>query len=784
MARFPKSGESVNFLAMTDPQRIPSFCTQCRSRCGCTALVADGKLLGIEPDKSHPTGAKLCPKGRAAPELVHHPDRLTRPLRRVSPKGETPARWEAISWEEALGEAAGQMARIRAAHGAEQVAFSATTPSGTHLSDSISWIERLIRAFGSPNTIYSTEICNWHKDYASRFTYGWDIGTPDFARAETILLWGHNPAATWLSRSTEIQKALRRGAKLIVIDPRPTLYARRAEHWLRVRPGSDQALALGLARLMLESGGFDEDFATRWSNAPLLVRRDNGRFLRGSDLDESTAPRSLFAAAEDGRLLRYDPESGAWSGDAPEAAALFAEREVETRDGTIACASALTLFREAAAAWTPERVAAETGIGEDQQRAVAALLGRSGPVAYYAWNGVGQSARASQTDRAISILYGLTGSYGRAGGNVPGGAAAFNDISGMELISEEQKAKALGLDERPLGPPAQGWVTARDVYRAVLEGEPYPVRMLVSFGGNLLSNQPDTERARAALEALEFHVHSDFFLNATAEYADIVLPAATSWEREGLRPGFDSNLAGLRRVQLRPAALPPLGEARGDTEIALGLAERLGLSEQMFGCDADAGHAHLLAPSGITLEQLRAAPEGVEVAGEVPLEPYRGSGFPTPTRRLEVYSEALLDAGYPALPALDRPIATPPADYPLRLGCAKTLIYCHSQGRNLPALRKLAPDPILEIAPEMAEAAGVADGEWVLVRTPGGRFSARAAVTKGLAPDCVYAQHGWLEPAPEGGTTTNFNSAVLVGATDPLSGSLPLREGVCALERP
>ena len=767
---------------MSEPQRIPSFCTQCRSRCGCTAVVEDGKLLGIEPDKSHPSGAKLCPKGRASPELVHHPDRLTRPLRRTTPKG-APAAWEEISWDAALDEIAGRMARIRETHGAEQVAFSATTPSGTHLSDSISWIERLIRAFGSPNTIYSTEICNWHKDVASRFTYGWDIGTPDFARAGTILLWGHNPVATWLARSTEIQAALRRGARLIVVDPRPTLYARRADRWLQVRPGTDQALALGLAHLMLDAGAFDAAFAAEWSNGPLLVRRDSGRFLRDSDLRDGGNPRILMAAAEDGGLLRYDSAAGAWLDGSPGTAALFAEREVETSDGPVACASSLALFRDAAAAWPPARVAAETGVAEADLRATAALLGGGEPVAYYAWNGVGQSTRATQTDRALSILYGLTGSYGRAGGNVPGAAAVFNDISGKELISDDQKAKALGLEERPLGPPAQGWVTARDVYRAVLEGEPYPVRMLVSFGGNLLANQPDTERAKAALDALEFHVHSDFFLNPTAEHADIVLPAATSWEREGLRPGFDSSLEGLRRVQLRPAAIAPRGEARSDTDIALGLAERLGLCELMFGCDAEAGHAHLLAPSGVTMEELREKPEGVVVDGEVPLEPYRKGGFPTPSKRLEIYSETLLQAGYPPLPRLEESFEPAPADTPLRLGCAKTVAYCHSQGRNIPSLRKLAPDPVVEVAPETAEAAGVGQGDWVALRTPAGRFAARAALTKGLAPDCVFAQHGWLETAPEAGTTTNFNAATPSGRADPVSGSLPLREGSCALEK-
>ena len=117
------------------------------------------------------------------------------------------------------------MITVRDEHGAEQVAFSVTTPSGTHISDGISWVERLIRSFGSPNTIYGTEIYNWHKDVASRFTYGTDIGTPDFANTDCILLWGHNPSATWLARSVEIQKGRKKRAKMIVVDPRPTVFA-------------------------------------------------------------------------------------------------------------------------------------------------------------------------------------------------------------------------------------------------------------------------------------------------------------------------------------------------------------------------------------------------------------------------------------------------------------------------------------------------------------------------------------------------------------------------------
>lgn len=124
----------------------------------------------------------------------------------------------------------------------------------------------------------------------------------------------------------------------------------------------------------------------------------------------------------------------------------------------------------------------------------------------------------------------------------------------------------------------------------------------------------------------------------------------TSWEREGLRPGFDASLEGLRRVQLRPAVVDPVGEARGDTEIVLALAERLGLSAQMFDGDVDAGHAHILAPTGLTPQALRAAPEGVTLPDSVRLRPFDPDGFPTPSKRLEIFSERLAEAGYDALP--------------------------------------------------------------------------------------------------------------------------------------
>ena len=781
---------------MSDQTRIPSFCTQCRSRCGCVAVVQGGRLTAIEPDPTHPTGAKLCPKGRAAPELVHHPDRLTMPLRRTAPKGAADPLWQPISWDEAIAEIAARMVAIRRDHGPEQVAFSVTTPSGSHLQDSIAWIERLVRAYGSPNTIYATEICNWHKDHATRFTFGHDIGTPDFAHTDCILLWGNNPAVTWLARVAEIQGAVKRGARMVVVDPRPIALAKQSDCWLQVRPGTDQALALGLAHLMIEAGTYDAAFMRKWTNAPLLVRTDTGRFLRQSDIEAGGSEQVLYGLGDGERLVAYDAARGVWLAD-PANVALTGAAHLRTLAGEVACHTAFELYATVAADWPPERVAEHTGVNETALRQAAALIGGAKSVAYFAWNGIGQSVTATQTDRALTLLYALTGSVGAQGGNVPGGVVPFGDISGADLMPAAQRAKALGLQQRPLGPGRNGWVTARDVYRAVLQGDPYPVRMLVSFGTNLLASQPDTTLARQAFERLEFHVHADFFLNPTAAYADIVLPAATSWEREGLRAGFDTSLASLKRVQLRQAVVAPRGEARSDTDIVLALAERLGLAAQFFNGNSDAGHNAVLAPAGLSVEQLRAHPEGVELPGEVALKAYAKvvdgvpRGFATPTRRVEIYSEALFNHGIAPLPALEASdLPAPPRGYPLRLGAAKVLAFCHSQHRNIDSLRQLMPDPQAEIAPETASARGIANGDWIRIRTGTGSAVARARLARDLAEGTVCAQHGWWVEGVAGSPydrehplAANLNQVIDTSRDDPVSGSIPLRASWCEVER-
>jgi anaerobic selenocysteine-containing dehydrogenase/ferredoxin-NADP reductase len=770
------------------------YCALCRSRCGTINIVRGDQLTEVRPDRDHPTGHAMCLKGKSAPELVHSPHRVLHPMRRTAPKGADDPGWVRIGWDEAFDEIAAKLDTLRREHGAESVVFGVTTPSGTPISDSIDWVERFIWSYGSPNICYATETCNWHKDTAHAFTFGCGMPVADYRHAEVILLWGTNPANTWLAQADAIAAGRRNGAKLIVADPRPTALAREADVWLRVRPGTDAALAMGIARRIIDTRAHDDAFVRTWTNAPLLVRRDNGHFLRERDIDpRAHSNRYVVWNATRGRAEALGEETHT----TPEDLALDGLYTV----ATVQCEPAFACYRRALDAFTPERVEAITGVAPDTLDRAAALLAPRTRIAYHAWSGVGQHTNATQTERAIATLYALTGAFDTRGSNREFVRQPANTVSTYALCAPQQRAKALGLDERPLGPPAQGWITARDMYRAMLEGEPYKVRALFAFGTNPLVSQPDAESAHAALTQLEFHVHCDLYETPSSHYADIFLPVNTPWEREGLRIGFEIDERAVELVQLRQRMVSPRGESRADYDIVFALATRLGMHDAFFGGSIEAGWNHVLAPLGLDVATLRAHPEGISR----PLEQHEKQyalpahdgprGFRTETLRVELYSEKLLRHGYPPVPVYVPPAglaneARDPA-YPYVLTSTKNGYYCHSQHRGVTRLRKRAPYPRVEMSAALAAKKGIGNDDWVTLRTAHGSARFVARIEDVLADDVLIAEYGWWQPCDElgmqgfdvrGKLNSNFSNLVSGTQYDPLSGSMPMRAIACELQ--
>lgn len=708
---------------------IPTFCPLCVSRCGARATVTDGVFVALNPDPSHPTGKAICVKGRAAPEILYHPSRLLHPLRRTTHKDAADPGWEQVTWDEALDTVAERLLALAASDGPESVGFSSSSPSTSAISDAVDWVQRLIRAFGSPNYCNYMELCGWGRYLAPLYTFGASVPgvyLPDLENAGCILFWGYNPSVARLAHATSTAAALRRGAKLIVVDPRKAGMAAKAHHWLRVRPGTDAALALSLTHVMIENGWYDADFVRDWTNA-----------------NDEVAGRTV------------------WD--------LLASRCAEF----------------------PPDVAAEiTGVPAADIVAAARTLWEARPVAFYTWSGLEQHSGTTQTMRAINVLYALTGSLDVPGGNVLFEAVPSNPIDGTEFLSAA-RPPAVGVDERPLGPARFEFVTGEDFYNAAFDRR---IKALVSFGGNMVMAHGDSARGREALRGLDFFVQADLFMTPTAELADIVLPVTTPFESEALKIGFEYSQEAQSLVQLRPPLVAPRGEARPDLQIVFDLATRLGLGEHFWDGDIEAAFRHQLAPSGITLEELRANPAGVRVPLTTRYRKYTDTGFATPSRKVELYSATLAAHGYAPLPTFEEPLTSPRsrpdlADrYPLVLSCAKSVFFCETQHRQVAALRKSAPDPQLEIHPSTAAARGISAGDWVSLNTPHGSVRARAKFNLSLDPQVVFGQHGWWEACeelglpgypPYGPDSANLNLVLRQTPSDPISGSSPLRASIC-----
>lgn len=778
-------------------EEFRGYCTLCRSRCGSINQVENGRLIKVTPDPEHPTGGALCAKGRSAPEHVCSPLRLTHPMKRGAPRGAVDPGWVEISWDEALNTIANRLTKTRAARGAEAVAFAVTTPSGTPMVDSYEWVERFIRCFGSPNLIYAVEVCGWHKDYAHALTFGRGIGVPDVDHADTVVLWGHNPARTWLAQATRIAAARQRGTKLVVVDPKIDGSGEQADLWMNVRPGADAALALGAIRHLLSSNRFDVEFVNQWTSAPFLVDLGTGLLLRGTDLGDTSDSPLVFSSCENKAIPCPAPSR-------LEQADLRAEGSLITANGQLThYASVLLLLERSVAVYDAEYVAKLTWIDQHKVEAFNELFCDAPKLAYHAWTGVGQHSNASQTERAIGTLYALTGACDRQGGNLWTVAPPWQVMNQYDaLLDASQRSKALGLKELPLGPPRLGWITSRDFAKAVLQGDPYRVTDLMSFGTNLLVSQAETARNQQALQSLEFHVHVDMYMNPTAENADIVLPASMPWEREALRCGFEISQAAVEHIQLRPKMLPTLGQCRSDMEIAFSLAQRLGLQKAFFDGSIDAAWNYQLEPLGITVDELRAHPEGLRFPQPFAYEKYRAldgdgapKGFNTPTGRVELYCEALLKIGQPALPTFVEPFGSPYSNsadsaFPVVLSTAKSGWYVHTSHRHIASLRRKAPAPQVQISAQLARASGIAEGDWVRVDTPTGYVHLQAKLDARLHEKVAIADFGWWQACEPlglsasrrmGDGSANINAILEDRHRDPTSGSVPLRAVNCRI---
>lgn len=720
-----------------------AYCFWCHSHCKVEVHVRNGRLEKIEEVKDEPRGKRLrsivraCPRARAAAEYFYHPDRLTFPLKRVGEKGE--GRWRRISWDEALDEIAARLKELKERYGPETVA----TTIGTGRTDD-EYRVRFMNLLGSPNIMGQGNICYGPNGTVGLTLLGWWTGFAGLAKplgrgTKCVVLWGANPEQANRRMWASVLDRKKEGAKLIVVDPRRTGAADRADMWLQPRPGTDVALIMAMLKVIIDEELYDKEFVEKW--------------CYGFD-----------------KLQRHVQD--------------------------------YPLQKVAGITWVPAEKIAE-----------AARWCAARPSVIYHSMGVEQSVNTIEFNHAHIIMAAITGNIDIQGGDPIVGYPQLPDFrhdTELELddkLSPEQRKKQIGADRfrlqsiighdlvkkyavTPWTREVIGLAHAPSVYRAMLTGEPYPVRALITVSSNPMITQANTKLVYKALKSLDLYVVHDFWMTPSAELADYVLPCASWLERPQLNDlPIDAGEAAM------PAQVEGQYDRRPDYDLWRGLGIRLGQHEYWPWKTLEEACDYRLQASGYkSLKELMEKAGGyIPLPGEE--KKYERLGFGTPTGKVELYSTILERLGYDPLPRYDEPVESPlgspelAKEFPLMLitGGRHQPFY-HSEHRQIESLRNQHPEPLTQINPETASRLGIGDGDWVWIETPRGRVRQRCRYFDGIAPGVVHAQHGWWfpeepgeEPWLHGVWESNIN---VVTSDEPehcnkMNGGWPLRTALC-----
>jgi anaerobic selenocysteine-containing dehydrogenase len=603
----------------------------CPDMCSLLADVEGGRVTRVRGDPEHPfTAGFACAKVNRDADLVHSPERLRTPLRRLGAKGEE--KFAPITWDQALDEITFRWQRIIAESGPLALLGYAYSAHQGQMNRGLTL--GLFHTLGASRLIAGT-VCDTCCEEAWNLTVGPVGGTDPEAVTDSdlIIAWGADLVATNVHFWAKAEEARRRGVEIIVIDPRRSRTARGADRHLQLRIGTDAALALGVMHILARDGLVDRDYVA--------------------------AHTTGFDRLESEILPRF----------------------------------------------APARVAEITGLAEADIEGFTHVYGSAKRSFIRLGEGMTRLARGGEALRAVALLPGLTGAYGRRGG-------------GALLLTTASCELNYGALRRPSGPAETRLVNHSRLGDALLNMTDPPLRALFVAANNPAVTCPDAGKVRRGLSREDlFTVVHDPFLTVTARYADIVLPATTYLETEDFYRAY-----GTYWMQYGRAAVPPQGEAWSNLRLAQELAHRMGLTDPVFRMSEaellaalfDGAEGHI---AGTDLDALRSG-QPLRYA-----EP-EGQKFRTPSGRLEFYSEQMEAAGLAPMPDWqpDPEEERAAARWPLRLLTAPGYFQAHTAYSGVEFLRRREGPPCVVLHPEEAARRGLADGAKVRL------FNERGAV--------------------------------------------------------
>ena len=786
----------------------------CHGGCGVLAHIKDGKLVKIEGDPDHPMNqGRLCARALAMTQYVDHPDRLRYPVKRTGKRGEN--KWQRITWAEAFDLIEEKMNTIREEHGPESMVFNVGTGR-----DIYAWVCMLAYAYGSPNVMFGlsgqacygprlSAVCTVQGDFAVFDAAQWfpdRFKDPRYTPPACMIVWGYNIHATCPDNQFGhwIVDLMKKGTTIICIDPRLSWFASRSKHHLRLRPGTDSALVMGFLNVIINQDLHDKPFLERWTNGAHLIREDTGKLLREDDLTDAGS-HGNFAAwdAANARPVIWASGDAAYR-DNQASPALSGQWDVVLASGdTVRCHTAWDEFCREVDTYPLDRVEAITGVPAKEIRAAAELYAKSKPASIHWGVAVDMTPALTPLVTGITALWALTGNLDIPGGNVFA-KFAFDVVSyalpgttgPIGLKTKEMDKPRIGADRfMPLN--KFYWRCQTDVtLDQIFTEKPYPIKgMWIQTAGIMQGLGMDPKRWKKALEKLDFVVAVDLFHTPTTQYADVVLPAGSFLEKDSFRSWWVP-LQSINKAMTVDECLP-------DMEINFELAKRFDPEykyETLYDLYDD-----ILKPSGMTFKELQEKgwaypPEG---SSSCPyrrhekglLRPDKKPGFRTQTGLFELYSTLREEWDLEPIPHHEEPPFTPVSrpdlakDYPLILSTGRrSPAFFHSEHRNIPWLREIDPDPLVEIHPETAASHGIGNGEWMWIENWMGRARFKAKLTPVVPEWMIMASHGWwfpekkaAEPSLYGVWESNINQLIPMNHHGKDGQGAPIKHSMCKI---
>jgi anaerobic selenocysteine-containing dehydrogenase len=431
--------------------------------------------------------------------------------------------------------------------------------------------------------------------------------------------------------------------------------------------------------------------------------------------------------------------------------------------------------------FSPEHVAPTLWLDAGSIKDAARLYATTRPACIIDGNGLDMQLEVFQTTRAVAILRAITGNLDIPGGDFIPQPVPLKNIQLKELLPPDVEPVTASYPLFNTFHPTWGLHAQSCLIDAILDEKPYPVRGLIVQSGNPAVTMTESGRVAQAFEKLDFLVVIDIFKNSTAQFADVILPATTCFEKTQLNRAYMRNSL----VVLQNQVIPWLGDSRPDWKIIFDMAQYLGLGQYFPWKTVEEAIDEQLEPSGITVEQLRQNPQGL-YATPLKYEKYREQGFQTPSKKVELFSDRLEKAGFDPVPYKsgfpEDPVSFSDQkdQYPL-LGISgeRRNCYTHTQFFHVQNLRKQEPEPAVEIHPADAGQMEIKSGDEVVIKTPRGEVRMKARISDIVPEGVVRISWGWGEVDP----MWNVNNLTDDSVRNPVTCTPSNRNFYCRLER-